>query len=294
MDSRVLPALGGLVVVVLDLIAGVHHSSAAEQQWQVSLSPTYTSGNFGTDTRTDFLYVPFVVRRFFRDGDVSLTIPYVSVTTDGRVTLVSGVPNRIDRRGRGSGSGGSGGSGSGKKEDDSILAAGVPPGGRVTNSGLGDVILRGRYYVIDERGPFIPTVALTGRIKFPTADADEGLGTGEFDEGAGIEVSKLVTKKVIVFLDGGYTIIGKPEGFNLRNQWNYDVGAGYYFTKDLLGSVYYEEYRSLVSGLQNPRDFLFAVNYRATAAFRMNASVQVGLSNGAPDYGLTGGVSYRF
>ena len=86
----------------------------------------------------------------------------------------------------------------------------------------------------------------------------------------------------------------KPDNLALRNQWKYDVGFGYYVTPNLLASVYYEEYRSLLSGLQNPRDVLVAANYLATPAIRMNASVQVGLSNGAPDYGLTGGVSIRF
>jgi len=36
----------------------------------------------------------------------------------------------------------------------------------------------------------MPLVAITGRIKLPTADADSGLGTGEFDEGMGLELTK--------------------------------------------------------------------------------------------------------
>ncbi|MGH7206631.1 MAG: transporter, partial [Nitrospiraceae bacterium] len=199
----------------------------------------------------------------------------------GAVTLVGGNPNRI------SGGGGGGVTGGGKKKPGTVLPS------PTSESGLGDIILRGRYYLLDERGPF-PTIAITGRIKFPTADEDRGLGTGEFDKGFGMELTKKLVGNWVGFLDWGYTFIGDPPGLDLRNQWNYDFGVGYYFTKDLLGSFYYEEWRALVQGLSNPRDLLFAMNYKATSVLRVNASFQVGLSDGAPDYGLTGGVSFRF
>ena len=286
------------------------------QTWQVSLTPTYTSGNYGTTSRTDFLYVPFSVRRLFRDGDVTLIVPYVQVTSDGKVVLVSGTPNRVDNRGRGSsgsggsgsggsgsggsgsggsGSGGSGsgsGSGSGGSDDDSELT-GQTAGSRATRGGLGDIVLKGRYFLVGERD-WIPTIAVTGRIKFGTASASQGLGTGKTDEGAGLEFSKSLTDDLLAFVDTGYTIIGRAEGLNLRNQWNYDLGLGYYVTNALLVSVYYEEYRSIVSGLQNPRDLLVAMNLKSSDSLRFNASTQIGLSNGAPDYGITAGLSLRF
>jgi len=163
----------------------------------------------------------------------------------------------------------------------------------VTTSGIGDIILRGRYYVLQERD-YLPLVALTGRLKIPTANANQGLGTGKMDEGIGAEMSKLLGKKWLTFLDGGFNVIGRPDGLELRNQWWYDMGGGYYWTKNLLTSVYFEEYRSLVSGRQNIRDFYFAANYKASDAWRYNAGVTVGVSNGAPDYAFTLGTSYRF
>ena len=95
-------------------------------------------------------------------------------------------------------------------------------------------------------------------------------------------------------MDFGYTLIGDPENLNLRNQWYYDLGVGHDLTKNLLLSMYYEEYRALIAGLSNPRDLLFALNYKASDLLRFNAATLVGLSDGAPDYGLTGGISWRF
>ncbi|MEW6246505.1 MAG: transporter [Nitrospirota bacterium] len=297
-------AIAGVLVALVDSVAGV----AAEQKngqeapnWQVSFSPTYSSGKYGTDTTTDIAYLPLSIRRLFDDGDVTFTIPYICISSTGAVTLLSGVPNRVSS----SGSSGSGSSGSGGGPPGGIPGGSSGPGsgrgkspGSVeptasTDCGIGDLILRGRYYLVDERD-WIPTIAVTGRIKFPTADENRGLGTGEFDEGFGVEVSKTLVGNWLGFVDFGYIFIGDPPGVDLRNQWYYDFGVGYNATKNLLLSAYYEEYRALIPNLSNPRDFLFALNYKATSALRFNASLLVGLSDGAPAYGLTGGISWRF
>ncbi len=298
-------------VWVLSLIAGPYPSRAAQEarnqetpNWQVSFSPTYSSGKYGTDTTTDIAYLPLSIRRLFDDGDITFTIPYICISSTGAVTLLSGVPNRVSSSGSSgsgsSGSGSSGGSGSGSGSGNSGPGRGSDdksPGNVAptasTDCGIGDLILRGRYYLVDERD-WIPTIAVTGRIKFPTADENRGLGTGEFDEGFGVEVSKTLVGNWLGFVDVGYTFIGDPPGVDLRNQWYYDFGVGYNATKNLLLSAYYEEYRALIPNLSNPRDLLFALNYKATSALRFNASLLVGLSDGAPDYGLTGGISWRF
>jgi hypothetical protein len=262
----------------------------SEQNWQVGFTPSYSSGNYGTNTTSSFFYAPISIRRFFKDGDVALVIPFVTVTTAGGATLVGGQPTQTVPESCFSNSG------QGKPEDRPEcqgLFSGGAQGQKVTNSGLGDIILRGRYYIVEEKD-WIPLVAVTGRLKLPTADESQGLGTGKMDEGVGAEISKRLGDNWITFLDGGFNIIGRPDDRNLRNQWWYDVGGGYYFTKDLLGSVYFEEYRSLVSGVQNIRDVFFGMNYRASSAWRFNGGAALGLSNGAPDYTLSIGTSYRF
>jgi hypothetical protein len=153
--------------------------------------------------------------------------------------------------------------------------------------------LRGRYYLLDEQG-LVPTVAVTAKIKFPTANRDQGLGTGEFDEGLGMELSKKFGTAWTGFVDVGYTNLGDPPDVDLHNQWNYDFGVGYYFSKQLMASLFYEEWTAVISELHNPRDLLLAVNYIATQAFRVNASLAHGLSDGAPNWAFTAGVALRF
>ena len=266
-----------------------------DRKWQIGLTPSYSNGNFGTNTTSEFVYAPLSLRRYFRDGDVTVVIPFVSVTSNGIATLVGGqpiqtLPGRCLKKGGTE-------IDTDKPECLALLNAGQGVAGQaaqiVTNSGLGDIILRGRYYLVEERD-YVPLIAITGRLKLPTASEGKGLGTGALDHGYGIEMSKLIGEKWLAFLDGGYNFIGDPDGRELQNQYWYDVGAGYYFSKNLLASVYFEEYRALVPGLVNIRDFFFAMNYKASAAWRFNGGVAVGVSNGAPDYVVSIGTSYRF
>ena len=60
-----------------------------------------------------------------------------------------------------------------------------------------------------------------------------GLGTGEFDEGVGVELTKSLTDRWLAYLDGGYNIIGDAPETNFNNQWWYDVGIGYDVTNNL-------------------------------------------------------------
>lgn len=285
----------GTVVLAADRIGEGNRTEQgplpAEQNWQIGFTPSYSTGKFGSNTTSSFFYAPLSIRRLFRDGDVTLIIPFVTATTDGSATLVGGRPVVVqDNSGSNSGSGSSSCE---PGEDKPSCLTGRAPGQKVTTAGLGDIILKGRYYVLEEK-EYMPLIAVTGRMKVPTASASQGLGTGEFDYGFGVEMSKMLGEKWIAFLDGGYNIIGDPDGLTLQNQHWFDVGGGYYFTRDLLASVYYEEYRAITPGFVNARDLFFAMNYTVSSALRFNGGVTLGLSDGAPDYAVTVGTSYRF
>lgn len=269
-------------LIVLALVVSWAGGAKAQETWQAGMSVYHSRGDYGTGSTTTITSVPLSIRRLFQDGDVTLIVPFLSVTSDCSVTLLSGVPNQTG----------------GTCSQTTITTKNGKQHSRLrptttTESGIGDVILRARYYVVDERG-WVPTVAVTGKIKFPTADRDRGLGTGAFDEGLGLQVSKKLTEAWISFADLGYTNLGNPPGVTLRNQWNYDLGMGYYFAKTLLGSVYYEEWTAVVSGRPHPRDLLVAMNYTASSTWRFNTSIARGLSDGAPNWAFTAGINARF
>ena len=95
--------------------------------------------------------------------------------------------------------------------------------------------------------------------------------------------------------DGGYTVIGKPAGVEFNNNWWYDVGIGRNLAKGAVNlSAFFEEYRAIVPGLTNARDILAAVSLAGASGWRFQVSGEFGLSDGAPDHGVTFGASRRF
>lgn len=265
-------ARAALLVVTWSALGAVPEARGAEpQDWQLSSSFTYESGTYGTSTRTETYYVPFTLRRFFDQADLSLTVPFLALRTAGETTLIDGRPQRIR---------------TGRRTD-------LAPTGTVTKEGLGDMVLKGRYHAVDEHG-LLPTIALVAKIKFPTADESQGLGTGKFDEGFGVEVSRRFLERFIGYFDLSYTVIGSPAGVDLRNQTTYDIGLGYQLTPQALGGLFYEERTALLAGQQNPRSLLATWDYKLTPSFRLNAAGEIGLSSGAPDYGFMVGLGLRF
>lgn len=275
------PLLSGLLCLV-SIVTAVPAAAAAADNWKIGGSITHSSGDYGSGANTSVTYAPITIRRYFDSGDIALIVSYVSITGNCDVTLLSGTPNRTGgtcptrtittRNGR---------------EITRTQQA------RTTESGLGDTIVRGRYYILDGN-QVVPTIALIGRVKIPTADSAKGLGTGRFDETFGMELTQRLPSNFMLFADAGYTFIGHVQGAGFRNQWYYNLGVGYYFSKSLMGSLYYEEWRSVVQGFQNPQILLGALNWSATNAISLTSALQVGLSDGAPNYGLTVGAYVRF
>ena len=289
---RALPLLILLSAVLMLAMPAV--GAAQDGPWQFGSTPSFSSGTYGTGTRTDVLYTPITARRLFQDGDLTFVFPFTCIWGNGGVTVVNGSPVRTQQNaGRTAASSGTG-RGTG---NDSLRPGAGALAGKVTNCGTGDIVVRGRYYALDERG-WAPTIAIRAHIKTPTANADRGLGTGRPDEGVGVEISRTFAGGVLAMVDGGYTVIGKPEGVDFNNNWWYDVGIGQDIVHRAKGavnlSVFFEEYRAIVPGLANARDVLAAVSLTGASGWRIQVSGQFGLSDGAPDHGVTFGASRRF
>lgn len=239
---------------------------AEERDWRLSTSLNYESGTYGTGTRSSSLYVPFTVKRTFGDAFAALTIPFVSVTSDGSVRNVGGRPAKT-RRGGGSAT--------------------------TTRSGLGDIVARGGYTLLhDDPQPLDLTAVV--KLKVPTADRDKGLGTGEFDAGAGLEAAKLVAPGWTVLADLYFTAIGDPPGSNLNNQVAADVGVSRLLGDDLTLTGLLEASNALVAGEPAPLDARGILDYRIDDRSSIFAALMLGLSKGSADYGLGVGGSVRF
>lgn len=240
-------------------------SSPSTLDWTFSTSVNYSTGNFGTDTTTNTIYVPFTLQRNFAQSRVSWTIPYIYQTSGSQVSAIAGRPYQIRRSGDNTQS----------------------------TSGVGDMLLKGGYDLLREpSGPL--DLSLLGTIKFPTANKNKGLGTGEFDEGVGLFATKSLDKNWFVLGEVGYAFIGDPPGTSLNNEFLYAAGIGYRWSEATSSSISYEERTSLLDDRPNPRDLIIGIDHKLNKTVGLFGDVSFGLSKGSPDTALTAGMSVSF
>ncbi len=256
-----------LVFAMFFLLAAVIPGRVRAQDWKATLSAAYLTGTYGTDTRIDTVYVPLTIKRYFDGiGDLSLTVPFIDQTSTGEVTFVNGAVFRTR----------------GTKH------------ASTTESGIGDIFVKGTFYVMQESRTGLFDLSLAGKIKFPTADRDKGLGTGRFDETVGIELGRSIGPDWTGFLDVYHTFIGTVSGLGLRDTTAVDAGASYKWMPDTTVSFFYSEATPIVSNVEDLRDLLANAEYRFSDAASIFAGIDVGLSPSSPNFGMTGGISYRF
>jgi hypothetical protein len=245
--------------------------AATVHPWKISTSINRYVGDYGEDTETKTTLIPVKLTRYFSVADLWLTLPYVSVTGDGTVTAVSG------GRGRG---------------------RGARPQNAVTTSersegGLGDIVV-GAHRIFWDENDRRPEIGASAFVKAPTADEDKGLGTGEWDEGVRLELFKSFPRDWFGMLDLGYTWTGDAAEFDYNDKWLASLGAGRPLTPRLTTMVFFTEERALISGNENPIDVTGTLNFSATPEAAFYLGLLLGLSDGAPDTGLSAGGSMRF
>src|SRR5437764_8938050 len=158
----------GLVIgVALVLLGAAPALAEDEPRVKLSTSVNYSVGDYGTGKDTTIVYVPFTlgvspIDRLW----LSVTVPFVYQSNQNVVLTGGGVASRQKEKGK--------------------LAK---PASSATEEGIGDVLAKASFVVLRE-GIVAPEIEPYVKVKFPTADRDRGLGTGEFDETLGVDLSK--------------------------------------------------------------------------------------------------------
>jgi hypothetical protein len=219
----------------------------------------YTSGKYGGADSTEITYLPVSLRYQLNDTSFRVTVPYLSITTTGFVETESGV-------------------------------VGTGSAQRTTESGLGDVVGAVTQTVVsDSSNKFF--VDVTGKIKFPTADANAGLGTGKADYMAQVGVWKDFDR-IAMFGGAGYKVVGAPAGVALRNVLRGYVGASYKLAPATTASLIADIGQSTIAGRETKRLLTAELAYRVTDSVRIRGYALKGFSASSPDHG--GGITLSY
>jgi hypothetical protein len=245
----------------------------AEDDPRVSLSTSvnYSVGDYGTGKDTTIVYVPFTLGvRPIDQLWLSLTVPYLYQNSQNVVVTGGGVATR-------------------KKSTGKF----AQPATSTTESGLGDVLLKASYVLLDEK-PFLPEIAPYVKIKFPTADKDRGLGTGEFDETVGVDLSKQLIGPLSGYVTVAYTFIGSPSGTDFRNSFGWSIGAAYALIPNLSFFAFLDGATAIARGEDDPLELRVGAELKIIQGLKLTGAVTRGLSNGSPDWGISAGLTARF
>lgn len=291
--SNLKELFGALILAVSSLAPALAAGTIPDkpQSVSVSLGTEVSSGSYGTGTTTRSVYTPLTVTWSANERfDLGIELPFLyqnnnNVTTDLYRSSPQSTAAAVAKGGPGGargtqlpqvagGAGGAGGTTASGSADSAV-------------SGLGDIILRMGVIAAFE-GAAVPQVRPSLFVKIPTASTADGLGTGEFDAGLGVDMTKWLGDMHLIG-EGVYTWQGRTAGFGLKNYLSYSAGLGYQLT----GTI---EPMLLVKGATAPSDYsseLLELRARIIWALSENTSLDLygsrGLADSSPEYG--GGVS---
>lgn len=219
-----------------------------------SLGYHFSTGKYGASESTEISYIPLVARADFGAWSLAVTVPYIRIS--GPSVVIDGVQTVDGEAG-----------------------------------GLGDISTRASY-LMQPRYEWMPFVDLIGRIKFPTASRSDGLGTGEFDYGLEIEVSKRLGS-FTPFAVAGYRILGSPPGSTLRNVALASVGSTYALLDTLPVGILLD-YRDAASAASSTRlELVPFLSWKLSAYWSMDFYTSAGLAQGSPDVGTGLQIAYN-
>ena len=228
----------------------------------------YSTGDYGAGADTEITSLAFTAQRETGLWRLKLTVPYLEVTGPG--TVIPGVGNVANTNPRRRGGGGGTSSG--------------------TASGLGDIVGAATYGLYSGGGSAIEA---TARVKLPTADPDEGLGTGETDFGFQLDAYHSMDR-LTPFIGIGYTIFGSSTFVNLDDAMNYTIGASYRVDGRDSAAISLDGRERISAVSAEQREIVASWMRRLAGPWRAQLYFLLGLADGSPDWGMGATALYAF
>jgi Putative MetA-pathway of phenol degradation len=277
-----------VVMMTLLLPTWVH---AENSMFSVSLGAEYASGDYGTGIRTDSVFIPLTVAVYpAKRLDFSLEVPFVYQSSSAVVAgQFMGMQNQsmgATSSARAAVAGMAGSTGPGPRTNASAETIGQ------SHYGLGDMTLKAGYVLYTEEN-YVPAIRPNVFVKFPTADKDKFLGTGAFNEGFGVELSKWLGSWLA---DGemGYTFQGKSTVLAVKDYLYYSAGVGYQVSQQFRPMLIFKGNTAPVEGATAQLEARLRIKYQFTKQTGIDGYLAKGITTASPDYGTGLSVFYEF
>ena len=216
----------------------------------------YSSGKYGQSQSTEMTYVPFIAKYDLDNSSYKLTFPWLQIKGPGDVVggnspIVLGKSNRPI----------------------------------TTQSGLGDIVFSASHTIVrtEEKNPL--TLDLTGKIKFATASSTKYLGTGRNDYTLMMEAYKNVSHSVTLFGDGGYKVLGDPNGIILNDVWFATGGLSYKLTPNASTGLMVDTRQATTNTSAPVRELTIFLTQKFNSDYKLQGYLSHGYSNATADWG---------
>ena len=248
------------LLTVLMVVAFVAQGAWADDgSLSVATGFDYSSGKYGTANTTNILSIPVVGKYETGLWTLKLTLPYL------RISGASGVVPGLGR-------------------------LGPTTTNTTTQSGLGDMVAAVTYN-ISEGSVSTPAIDLIGKVKLATADT--GLGTGQNDYAAQVDVDQSFDK-FTPMASLGYKVRGSPAGIAMNKVAYGYLGVAYQITDQTSGGVAVDLSQRSSAASAGQRELTVYVNHKIDKNLKVQGYLLQGFSNGSPDRGIGAMVSSKF
>lgn len=262
--------------------------------FSLGLGVDYETGDYGTGSDSDFISVPLYIDAYPSERlDFELIVPFIyqrveddSVTTVIYRTQGGGYAGSAVRNRAGQNDTAGDGNGSSETSETTTTKH------HTSESDLGDITLTAGYIIVEE-GLAIPQVRPTFYLKFPTADKDKGLGTGEFDYGPGLTLVKWLGNWHL-FAEGQYVVQGDSSLYDTKDYFNYNGGVGYQFGENFYSAVQMLGATAPAEGADASLEGRLKVIWRMMSDVSLEGYVGTGLNENSADFSSSIAVFFDF
>ncbi len=268
------------------LAAAAGPALAGENSTRLSVAYYLSTGDYGLNSDTDIDYVPISLDYYQGPWSFNLTVPYIRISGFGTVTMGPGGPIQVSHT-PGGGMFGVAGAGFSPMGNSGAITTTTTTTTtttltKVTESGIGDITAAVGY-------SFLPAAAdgllieVNGQVKFPTADENKGLGTGEFDYSAQVDLSKLFGA-LTPFVTAGYTITGDSDRIDYNNVFYSSIGVAYSLTDAVSIKASYDYRRKATDNADDAEEASIFLSWRMNDTWSATFSGSTGFTDASPDW----------
>jgi len=292
-----LVSLGLLLSVSAAQAADVEHRLGQGVPLAVGIGVEISHGDYDVDADATVTIVPVVVAVNPSENiDLTFELPLVYFRSRSDSGLVvtgagggGGMAPRSGSMGRGQGG-------------NATMTPAAPPmpsapttvtsSETVTESGLGDISFLAGWTLLHDSDQ-TPKIRPTFYLKVPSGDDDRGLGTGTFEGGPGISVSKWFGDWQL-FFDGAYILQDSTSDYQGKDYFSYSAGGGVQATDRLFVSLYADGSSTRVEDGDVPVEGWLKLNFLQSRRLSWEAHLLAGFTDASADTGGGLLVMYQF